>query len=128
MSTRARDRRNSLFAVAVAAAGAAVVPVLAVLQALPRPLWLWAALAAAYVALEYSAVEVSDRLLVSSSVMVALGAVVAMGRESGVLAVACMAALAVFHPSYLRRPRRWQRAGADLRRVGGLTRKCGARL
>ncbi|RPI23142.1 MAG: hypothetical protein EHM57_04400, partial [Actinobacteria bacterium] len=73
---------------AMAAAGAAALTVLAVLQALPRPLWLWAALAAAYVALEYAAVEVSERLLISSAVMVAFGAVVAMGRESGVLAVA----------------------------------------
>ena len=107
MSTRARDRRNSLLAVALAAVGAAALGLLIALQSLPRPLWLWASLAAAYVALEYSAVEVSDRLLVSSSVMVAFGAVVAMGRESGVLAVACMAALAVLHPSYLR-SRRWQ--------------------
>jgi HD-GYP domain-containing protein (c-di-GMP phosphodiesterase class II) len=106
MSTRARDRRNSLLAVATAVAGAAALSVLAVVQSVPRPLWLWAALAAAYVALEYSAVEVSDRLLVSSSVMVAFGAVVALGRGSGVLAVAAMAALAVLHPSYLRR--RWQ--------------------
>jgi len=107
MSTRARDRRNSLLAVALAAVGAAALGLLIALQSLPRPLWLWVSLAAAYVALEYSAVEVSDRLLVSSSVMVAFGAVVAMGRESGVLAVACMAALAVLHPSYLR-SRRWQ--------------------
>jgi HD-GYP domain-containing protein (c-di-GMP phosphodiesterase class II) len=107
MSTRARDRRNSLLAVAMGAVGAAALALLAVLQSLPRPLWLWAVLAAAYVGLEYSAVEVSDRLLVSSSVMVVFGAVVAMGRESGVLAVAGMAALAVLHPSYLR-IRRWQ--------------------
>ena len=107
MSTRARDRRNSLLAVALAAVGAAALGLLIALQSLPRPLWLWAVLAAAYVALEYAGVEVSDRLLVSSSVMVAFGAVVAMGRESGVLAVACMAALAVLHPSYLR-SRRWQ--------------------
>lgn len=92
----------------MAAVGAAVLAVLILLQALPRPLWLWGVLTVAYVALEASAVEVSDRLLVSSSVMVAFGAVVAMGRDSGVLAVACMAALAVFHPSYLRRLRRWQ--------------------
>ena len=91
----------------MAAAGAAALSLLAVLQALPRPLWLWAALAVAYVALEYAGVEVSDRLLVSSSVMVVYGAVVAMGRGSGVLAVAGMAALAVLHPSYLR-GRRWQ--------------------
>jgi len=91
----------------MAAAGAVVLSVLALVQSVPRPLWLWGFLAAAYVVLEYSAVEVSDRLLVSSSVMVAFGAVVAMGRDSGVLTVAVMAALAVLHPSYLR-VRRWQ--------------------
>ena len=107
MSTRERDRRNSLLAVAMAVAGAAALGLLFVLQAFPRPLWLWAVLAGAYVALEYAAVEVSERLLISSAVMVAFGTVVAMGRESGVLAVACMAALAVLHPSYLRL-RRWQ--------------------
>lgn len=91
----------------MATVGAAALSLLVVVQSVPRPLWLWATLAAAYVALEYSAVEVSDRLLVSSSVMVAFGAVVAMGRASGVLTVAVMAALAVLHPSYLRL-RRWQ--------------------
>jgi putative nucleotidyltransferase with HDIG domain len=107
MSTRAEDRRNSLLAVAMATAGAAALAVLAVIQSVPRPLWLWGVLAGAYVALEYAAVEVSERLLISSAVMVAFGAVVAFGRNSGVLAVAGMAALAVLHPSYLRL-RRWQ--------------------
>ena len=91
----------------MAAAGAVALSVLMLVQSVPRPLWLWGVLAAAYVALEYSAVEVSERLLISSAVMVAFGAVVAMGRDSGVLAAAVMAALAVLHPSYLRL-RRWQ--------------------
>jgi len=107
MSTRARDRRNSLLALAMAAAGAAALAVLAVLQALPRPLWLWAALTVAYVALEYAGVEVSERLLISSSGMVAFTVVLAVGPRSGVLAAGVMAALAVLHPSYLR-GRRWQ--------------------
>jgi len=107
MSTRARDRRNSLLAVAMATAGAGALAGLAVLQSVPRPLWLWAVLAGAYVALEFAAVEVNERLLISSAVMVAFGAVVAFGRDGGVLAVAGMAAVAVLHPSYLRL-RRWQ--------------------
>jgi HD-GYP domain-containing protein (c-di-GMP phosphodiesterase class II) len=107
MKTTTRDRRGSLLAVAMAAAGAGALAFLAVVQSLPRPLWLWVSLAAAYAALEYAAVEVSDRLLISSAAMVAFGAVVAMGRESGVLAAVAMAVLAVLHPSYLRR-RRWQ--------------------
>ena len=88
------------------AAGAAALVLLAVFQSLPRPLWLWALLAAAYVGLEFAAVEVSERLLISSAVAVAFGTGVVMGPRSGVLAVAVMAALAVAHPSYFAQ-RRW---------------------
>jgi len=92
--------------VALGAAGAAALALLAVFQSLPRPLWLWALLAGAYLALEYSAVEVSDRLLISSAVAVAFGAALVMGRESGVLAVAAMAVLSLAHPAYFA-GRRW---------------------
>lgn len=88
------------------AAGAAALVLLAIFQSLPRPLWLWALLAAAYVGLEFAAVEVSDRLLISAGVAVAFGTGVVMGPRSGVLAVAVMAALAVAHPSYFAQ-RRW---------------------
>lgn len=91
----------------MATAGVGALVTLALVQSVPRPLWLWVVLAGAYVALEYAAVEVSERLLISSAVMATFGAVVAFGRGSGVLAVAGMAALAVLHPSYLRL-RRWQ--------------------
>jgi len=91
----------------MAAAGAVALGLLAVLQSVPRPLWLWAVLAAAYVALEYAGVEVNERLLISSSQMVIFTAALAVGPRSGVLAAAGMAALAVLHPSYLRL-RRWQ--------------------
>lgn len=107
MSLRARERTNSLLALAMAAAGVAVLAVLIVVQDLPRPLWLWAVLAISYVGLEFAAVEISERLLISSAVMVAFGTVVAMGRGAGVLAATAMASLAIFHPSYLR-VRRWQ--------------------
>jgi HD-GYP domain-containing protein (c-di-GMP phosphodiesterase class II) len=107
MSTRARDRRNNLLIVGLATTGTAALVASALIQVPPRPLWLWAFLATAYVVLEYSAVEVSDRLMVSSAVMVAFTAAVALGRESGVLAAAVMAALAILHPSYLRR-RQWR--------------------
>lgn len=88
------------------AAGAAALVLLVLFQAVPRPLWLWALLAGAYVALEFAAVEVSDRLLISSAVAVAFGTVVVLGPDSGVLAVAVMAALSLAHPSYFAR-RRW---------------------
>ena len=91
---------------AFGAAGVVALVLLAVYQPLPRPFWLWAMLAVAYVGLEYAAVEVSERLLISGAVAVAFGAVVALGRQSGVLAVAVMAALAVAHPSYFAK-RRW---------------------
>jgi HD-GYP domain-containing protein (c-di-GMP phosphodiesterase class II) len=105
MSTRARDR-TTLPAVVLGAAGVAALVLLAVFQALPRPLWLWGLLAAAYIALEYAAVEVSDRLLISAAVAVAFGTVVVMGRHSGVLAAATMAALSLAHPAYFAR-KRW---------------------
>jgi len=88
------------------AAGVAALALLVAFQELPRPLWLWAVLAGAYVGLEYAAVEVSDRLLISSAVAVAFGTVVVLGPESGVLAVAVMAALSLAHPAYFAR-RRW---------------------
>lgn len=87
-------------------AGAAALMLLALFQPLPRPIWLWAVLAGAYMALEAAAVEVSDRLLISSAVAVAFGTVVVLGPKSGVLAVAAMAVLSLAHPSYFAR-RRW---------------------
>ena len=92
----------------MAAGGAAALAVLSVLQSVPRPLWLWGVLTVAYVTLEYAGVEVNERLLISSSGMVAFTLVLAVGPRSGVLAAGVMAALAVLHPSYLRRLRRWQ--------------------
>jgi HD-GYP domain-containing protein (c-di-GMP phosphodiesterase class II) len=105
MRSKARDR-TTLPAVVLGAAGVAALVLLAVFQSLPHPLWLWALLAAAYVGLEFAAVEVSERLLISSAVAVAFGSVVVMGPQSGVLAVVVMAALAVAHPSYFAR-RKW---------------------
>jgi len=105
MRTRARDR-TTLPAIVLGAAGAAALALLAFHQSVPSPWWLWVLLAAAYAALEYSAVEVSESLLISSAVMVAFGAVPVMGREAGVLAGVAMAVLAMLHPSYFAR-RRW---------------------
>ncbi len=81
--------------------------VLFVVQSDPSPLWLWAIFAVVFVALEFSSVEVNDRLFVSSSIMVAFTAAVVFGRSSAILAVSLMAAVAVFHPEDLR-AKRWR--------------------
>ena len=100
------DRRDFVLATAFAAAGAVVLAVLFVFQKQPQPLWLWLVLAAAFFVLEFAAVEVNDRLFISSAMMVAFTAAVVFGRDRAVLAVALMAAMAVLHPDDLRQ-RRW---------------------
>jgi len=113
MNTQQIDRRTAILAAASAGAGAAVVVVLFVFQSDPSPLWLWATLAAAFVTLEFSSVEVNDRLFVSSSNMVAFTGIVVFDRDSAVLAVTLMATAAVFHPEDLRR-RRWRQPAYNL--------------
>jgi len=100
------DRRSLVLAAAFATAGCGVLALLFFLQAEPRPLWLWLVLATVYVVLQFGAVEVNDRLFISSSMMVAFTAAVVFGRDSAVLAVVLMAAIAVLHPDDLRQ-RRW---------------------
>ncbi len=107
MNTQQIDNRTAILAAVSAGAGAAVVVALFVFQSDPSPLWLWATLAAAFVTLEFSSVEVNDRLFVSSSIMVAFTGIVVFDRDSAVLAVTLMAAAAVLHPEDLRL-RRWR--------------------
>ncbi|MEE8498589.1 MAG: HD domain-containing phosphohydrolase [Acidimicrobiia bacterium] len=107
MNKQQIDRRTAFLAAASAGAGAVVVVALFVFQSDPSPLWLWATLAAAFVTLEFSSVEVNDRLFVSSSIMVAFTGIVVFDRDSAVLAVTLMAAAAVLHPEDLRL-RRWR--------------------
>jgi len=113
MNTQPIDRRTAILAAASAGAGAAVVVVLFVFQSDPSPLWLWATLAAAFVTLEFSSVEVNDRLFISSSNMVAFTGVVVFDRDSAVLAVTLMATAAVLHPEDLRL-RRWRQPAYNL--------------
>jgi HD-GYP domain-containing protein (c-di-GMP phosphodiesterase class II) len=68
---------------------------------------MWAVFAVTFVVLEFSSVEVSDRVFISSSIMVGFAAAVVFGRDSAVLAAALMAAVAVLHPDDLRK-RRWR--------------------
>lgn len=101
------QRRTAVLAGVSAALGVATIVVLFVLQHDPEPLWLWATFAVAFVGLEFSSVEVNDRLFVSSSIMVAFTAAVVFGRGSAILGVTLMAAVAVLHPDDLRL-KRWR--------------------
>jgi len=94
-----QQRNGTILAGTLAVLGVATLAVLAVVQDTPAPLWLWVTFTAAFVALEFSSVEVSDRLFVSGSRMAAYTAAVVFGRSSAVLAVALMAAIAAFHPA-----------------------------
>ena len=107
-----QQRSGSILAGSLAALGVATIAVLAVVQTPPGPTWLWFTFAAAFVALELSSVEVSDRLFVSGSIMAAFTAAVVFGRDSAVLAVALMAALAALHPDDLKQ-RRWRRPAVN---------------
>lgn len=95
------------------AAGVAVIGALCVWQSMPEPWWLWALLGSTYVLLDLTAVEVNDRLRISSAAMVAFAAAVVFGRDAGVLAVAVMSVGAAVQPADLR-IRRWQVPAANL--------------
>jgi hypothetical protein len=106
------QRNGSILASTLAVLGAATLIALFLLQELPEPIWVWVAFAAAFVGLEFSSVEVSDRLYVSGSRMAAFTAAVVFGRDSAVLAVALMAALSALHPDDLRQ-RSWRRPAVN---------------
>ena len=101
------ERTTALLAGGLAIGGVAVVALLFAVQQSPSPLWLWGLFAAAFVALEFSSVEVNDRLFISSSIMVAFAGAVVFGRGSAVLAVTLMASASFLHPDDLRL-RRWR--------------------
>jgi len=105
-----QHQATAALAVAAAALGASVVVASWLLQQEPAPWWLWGVLAAAFVSLEFSSVEVNDRLFVSSSIMVAFAGAVVFGPSSAVLAVALMAAVSILHPGDLRTAR-WRELG-----------------
>jgi hypothetical protein len=106
MNTRI-ERNTALLSGGLAVSGAAVIVVLFVVQRDPSPLWLWGLFAGVFVVLEFSSVEVNDRLFISSSIMVAFAGAVVFGRDSAVLAVTLMAAVSVLQPEDLRL-RRWR--------------------
>jgi len=112
MTQTQHERRTAILAGGFAAAGAIVLCALFATQADPRPLWLWSVLAASFFVLQFGAVEVNDRLFVSSAMMVAFTAAVVFGRDSAVLAVALMAAVSALHPDDLRE-RRWRQPAGN---------------
>ena len=107
LTTRARSRAASLLSVGLAVAGAAALAGLLAWGRAPSPWWLWLAFTATFAALEFAAVEVSDRVRISSAMMVAFTAAVVFGREAAPPAVALMAALSMLQPEDIRQ-RRWQ--------------------
>jgi hypothetical protein len=112
-ATTRTKRRATRLSAALAAAGIGVLVALGAWQSFPRPWWLFCLLAAAYLLLEFTAVEINDRLLVSSAVMVDFAVVVIFGRDSGVLAVALLSVGAACNPRDMMH-RRWRVAAANL--------------
>ncbi|RLE15879.1 MAG: hypothetical protein DRJ28_02950 [Actinobacteria bacterium] len=103
----ARQHRAKVrMAIAFPIVGFAVVGVLAFAQDFPRPVWLWALFAAAFVFFEWKSVEVNDKLFASPSVMVIMTAAVIFGPESAVLGCVAMAALGLLQPEDIH-DRRW---------------------
>ena len=103
----ARQRKAKIrMAIAFPIVGALVLLILIFIQEFPRPLWLWAMFAVAFVFFEWRTVEVNDKLFASPSVMVIMTAAVVFGPESAVLGCTAMAALGPFQPQDIRE-RRW---------------------
>ncbi|MGH9051781.1 MAG: HD-GYP domain-containing protein [Acidimicrobiia bacterium] len=100
-----RSRTKLRLAAGYASAGLIVLGLLIWLENFPT-VWEWILFAAAFIYLEWRAVEVNDRMLVSPSLMVALTGAVVFGRGSAALGVAVMAALALLTPLDIRE-RRW---------------------
>ena len=113
MSNRTRRQVVGLLSLGLALAGVGTLVTLLLFGEFPRPWWLWALLAVAFVVLEFAAVEVTDRMRISGSIMVAFTAAVVFGRVAAPPAVALMAAMAMLQPADVRN-RRWQQPLANL--------------
>jgi hypothetical protein len=102
------SRRRLIVAASYATAGVATLSALFIVDGRFPSSWRWFLFAAVFVVLEYKAVEVNDRLLQSSGVMVALtaGVVFALEGHSAALGMATIAALGPLVPDDLRE-RRW---------------------
>jgi hypothetical protein len=103
---RRQQRLRILFATVLGGVGLAAIAVLFVVASFPTPFWLWAIFAVAFVALEWNAVEVNDRLFASPTVMVLMTAAVIFGKDTAVLGVALMTATGLITAEDVRL-RRW---------------------
>ena len=101
-------RRRAIVAASYATAGVLTLSALFAFDGRFPSFWRWLLFAAAFVVLEFKAVEVNDRLLQSSGVMVALtaGVVFALDGHSAALGMSTIAALGPLVPQDLRE-RRW---------------------
>ena len=102
------SHRRVIVASAYATAGVLTLGGLIVFDGRFPSFWRWLLFATVFVVLEFKAVEVNDRLLQSSGVMVALtaGVVFALEGHSAALGMATIAALGPLVPADLRE-RRW---------------------
>jgi hypothetical protein len=102
------SNRRVIVASSYAAAGVLTLASLVVFDGRFPSIWRWLLFATVFVVLEFKAVEVNDRLLQSSGVMVALtaGVVFALEGHSAALGMATIAALGPLVPADLRE-RRW---------------------
>ncbi|MDP8959087.1 MAG: hypothetical protein M3N51_07800, partial [Actinomycetota bacterium] len=102
-----RTRTKLRLAAGYAGTGLLVLGLLIWFQTFPS-IWEWLPFAAAFVYLEWRAVEVNDRLLMSPTVMVALTAAVVFGQGSAALGIALMAALGPLTPADIQQKRWFQ--------------------
>ncbi len=98
-------RRKRIYGAILGVVGVAL-PALAIYRyGFPEDIWLWAAFAGAFFALEFYAVEVNDRMMTSSSIAVMVAAGVAIGPSEaigGLLAMAIIGFLQLRDFAHLR--------------------------
>ena len=103
----ARQRRIRVWlAVVFVSAAAGLLVYLLAPGRLPEPLWLLVAFALAGVYFDWTAVEINDHLVISTSLLVQITAAVVFAASEPVVAVAIIAAVSPFQPADLRQ-RRW---------------------
>ncbi|NND02344.1 MAG: HD-GYP domain-containing protein [Acidimicrobiia bacterium] len=103
----AREQRVRVrFAVAFVLLGAGILAWLLLPGDLPNPLWLLVVLGVIGAYVEWTAVEVNDHLMISSSALVQITSAVIFASSEPVVAVALIAAVSPFQPADFRE-RRW---------------------
>jgi putative nucleotidyltransferase with HDIG domain len=106
-------RRKAAVGLGLFVAGAAILTLLFLTQAAPRPIWLWGFFIVATALLEWRAVEINHHLSVSPSIMVIVAAGVVFGPRSALLGVAVMAAVGFISAPDIKH-RQWFQPAANL--------------